>query len=70
MDRVYPMLYHNFYNEGIHRVAFATEQGVSDLKGKATALISGVYVPAHTPEQLPELIQNVRVKRGCWNYLF
>lgn len=62
VDRVYPMLYHNFYNEGIDWVGFATAQGVQDLKGKNTDLSAGVYVPALKPEELPQLIQSVREK--------
>jgi hypothetical protein len=56
------MLYHNFYNEGIDWVSFATAQGVADLKGKNTALSAGVYVPALQPEELPQLIQRVKAE--------
>lgn len=62
VDRVYPMLYHNFYNEGTDWVSFATAQGVADLKGKNTALSAGVYVPALQPEELPQLIQRVKAE--------
>ena len=62
MDRVYPMLYHNFYNEGIDWVSFATAQGIADLKGKNTELSAGVYVPALQSKELPQLIQHVKAE--------
>ncbi len=62
IDRVYPMLYHNFYNEEIDWIGFATAQGIADLKDKNTTLSSGVFVPALTPEEIPELIRMVKSK--------
>ncbi len=45
IDRVYPMIYHGFYNEEIDWIGFATAQGVKDLKDKDTELSTGVYLP-------------------------
>ena len=45
IDEVYPMIYHNFYNEGINWVGFATQQGVTDLKGRITKVNTGIYIP-------------------------
>ncbi|WP_291865508.1 hypothetical protein [Maribacter sp.] len=52
VDAVLPMIYNNFYNEEIDWIGYATKQGVADLKGKNTALHTGVYVPPMTPEEL------------------
>jgi len=46
IDRVYPMIYHGFYNEETDWIGFATSQGVKDLKGKNTELSTGVYMPS------------------------
>lgn len=57
IDEVYPMIYHNFYNEGLNWIAFATKQGVSDLKAKETKLNTGIYIPGiESKEQLKEAI--------------
>ncbi|WP_188651311.1 putative glycoside hydrolase, partial [Yeosuana aromativorans] len=57
IDEVYPMIYHNFYNEGLDWIAFATKQGVSDLKAKETKLNTGIYIPGiESKEQLKEAI--------------
>lgn len=60
VDRVYPMLYHNFYKEPLEWIGFATQQGVNDLKAKQTVLSSGVYVPAIEPSEIPKLIHMVK----------
>lgn len=46
IDRVYPMIYHGFYDEEIDWIGFATKQGVEDLKGKTTELSTGIYLPS------------------------
>ena len=57
IDKVYPMIYHGFYNEEIDWIGFATAQGVSDLKGMNTELSTGVYLPPFTSgEELKEAI--------------
>jgi uncharacterized lipoprotein YddW (UPF0748 family) len=45
IDEVYPMIYHNFYNEGLDWLAFATKQGVEDLKGRNIGLNTGIFIP-------------------------
>lgn len=56
IDRVYPMIYHNFYNEETDWVGFATRQSVEDLEGKSTELYTGIYVPPVDADQLKEAI--------------
>ncbi len=57
IDEVYPMIYHNFYNEGLNWIGFATKQGVTDLKAKETKLNTGIYIPGfESKEQLKEAI--------------
>lgn len=46
IDEVYPMIYHGFYNEEVDWVAYATKQGVIDLKGKNVGVNTGLYLPA------------------------
>ncbi|GET45655.1 family 10 glycosylhydrolase [Capnocytophaga felis] len=60
IDRVYPMIYHNFYNEETDWVGFATRQGVEDLKNNNTELHTGIYVPPISAEQLREAIQHAK----------
>ncbi|MDO4781730.1 MAG: putative glycoside hydrolase [Capnocytophaga felis] len=57
IDRVYPMIYHNFYNEETDWVGFATRQGVEDLKNNNTELHTGIYVPPISVEELRKAIQ-------------
>jgi hypothetical protein len=51
IDEVYPMIYHNFYNEGTDWIGFATQQGVTDLKGTKTKVNTGIYIPGVTSEE-------------------
>ncbi len=60
IDAVLPMIYHNFYNEDIDWIGFATKQGVSDLEGKNTELHSGVFIPSMTGEDLLEAIDQAK----------
>ena len=54
LDKVYPMLYQNFYKENINWIGFATKQGVSDVDFQ---LISGLYSPAlKNPKDLERAI--------------
>ena len=54
LDKVYPMLYQNFYRENINWIGFATKQGVSDVD---FPLISGLYSPAlKNPKDLERAI--------------
>lgn len=52
IDVVLPMIYNNFYNEGVDWVGFATQQGVKDLEGRNTELHTGLYVPELSSEDL------------------
>lgn len=57
IDEVLPMIYHNFYNEELDWIGYATAQGVSDLQGKKTKLNTGLYLPDMKPEDLKKAIQ-------------
>jgi uncharacterized lipoprotein YddW (UPF0748 family) len=57
IDEVYPMIYHNFYNEEIDWIGYATKQGVSDLKDTKIRINTGVYIPGlKSEEELKEAI--------------
>lgn len=56
IDRVYPMIYHNFYNEETDWVGFATKQGIEDINGKQTELHTGIYVPPISADELKKAI--------------
>lgn len=60
VDRVYPMIYHNFYNEEVDWVGFATQQGVEDMKGKETELHTGIYVPPISAQELKQAIEHAK----------
>lgn len=60
IDMVLPMIYNNFYNEGSDWIKFATQQGISDLKGKNTQLHTGLYIPEMTDDDLAKAIQTVK----------
>lgn len=61
VDRVYPMVYHHFYNENLDWIGFATQQGVADLVSTKTELSTGVFVPAIDPDEIPQVIKMVKV---------
>lgn len=57
IDEVYPMIYHNFYNEEINWIGYATKQGVTDLEGKQTQINTGIYIPGlQSEEELKQAI--------------
>lgn len=60
IDVVLPMIYHNFYDEEIDWIGFATAQGVKDLKGTSTELHTGLYLPAMDAEELQKAINEAR----------
>lgn len=74
LDIVLPMIYHNFYEENMNWIEFATEQGVNELKGRMP-LFTGLYIPALSPEELKIAIENAKnagAKGVCffeWNSL-
>ncbi|WP_271766597.1 glycoside hydrolase family 10 protein [Aquimarina algiphila] len=57
VDEVLPMIYHNFYNEEVDWIGFATRQGVKDLEGKETKLHTGIYLPPMSAEDVAKAIQ-------------
>ena len=60
IDVVLPMIYHNFYNEEIDWIGYATGQGVKDLKGKNTQLHTGIFVPNMKPAELKSALELAR----------
>ncbi|MEO1485553.1 MAG: putative glycoside hydrolase [Bacteroidota bacterium] len=57
IDVVLPMIYNNFYEEGVDWVGYATKQGVTDLKAKNVELHTGLYVPEMSAKDLKAAIQ-------------
>ncbi|WP_109098589.1 putative glycoside hydrolase [Aquimarina sp. AU58] len=57
VDEVLPMIYHNFYNEEVDWIGFATKQGVNDLQGKQTKLHTGIYLPPMSADDVSKAIQ-------------
>lgn len=57
IDAVLPMIYHNFYNEELDWIGFATGQGVSDLSDRQTELHTGLYLPSIPADQLTEAME-------------
>lgn len=57
IDEVLPMIYHNFYNEEVDWIGFATGQGVQDLAAKDVKLNTGVFVPELNPEEIKEAVK-------------
>ena len=64
IDAVLPMIYHNFYNEEIDWIGYATQQGVNDLKLNNTQLHTGLFIPELTPDELRQAINEAR-KNGA-----
>lgn len=60
IDEVFPMIYHNFYNEELDWIGFATQQGVKDLETTDTKLHTGVFVPGITPKEMEVVIRQAR----------
>lgn len=56
VDKVLPMIYHNFYNEEIDWIGYATGEGVKDLKNSKTELHTGIYVPDMSVSDLEKAI--------------
>ena len=60
LDFVFPMVYHNFYQENINWIGFATEQGVNDVE---FPLYSGLYMPGFdSAEEFEAAIRLVKEK--------
>jgi len=62
VDEVFPMIYHNFYNEEVDWIGFATQQGIQDLAGKPTKLHTGIYVPPMSAKDVAIAIQLAKEK--------
>lgn len=56
IDAVLPMVYHNFYNEELDWIGYATAQGVADLNFREVELHTGIFIPSLTGDQLAEAI--------------
>lgn len=59
LDAVFPMIYHNFYLEGVDWIGRAAREGVQALEGR-TPLYAGLFVPRLTPEELRRAIDLTR----------
>lgn len=57
LDAAFPMVYPNFYDEGMDWVETSTRKGVQDLKGRIP-LITGLYVPKIPEEEFPIAVEN------------
>ena len=64
VDAVLPMIYHNFYNEELDWIGFATRQGVEDLQGKNVSLHTGIYLPPLNGHELAKAIKYA-IKNGA-----
>ncbi len=57
IDAVLPMIYHNFYNEELDWIGYATKQGVKDLRSKNVELHTGVFIPEMNAEEVGQAIR-------------
>ncbi|KPK79725.1 MAG: hypothetical protein AMS25_11575 [Gemmatimonas sp. SM23_52] len=55
LDAVFPMIYHNFYQEDLAWIGEATREGVAALPAE-TPLYSGLYLPSLTPAELAHAV--------------
>ena len=53
LDAFFPMIYHEFYEEGVPWIGTATAEGVAALPAD-TPLYSGLYLPSLSPNELAE----------------
>lgn len=59
VDAVFPMIYHNFYEEDVEWIGRATREGVAALNGRVP-LYAGVFLPRLTPGELARGVSLVR----------
>lgn len=60
LDAAYPMIYNNFYREGINWIGFATEQGINDV---GFPIHAGLFAPAlEDPQDLEKVLRLVKAK--------
>ncbi len=55
LDAFFPMIYHEFYEEGIPWIGAATAEGVASLASD-TPLYSGLYLPSLSPDMLADAV--------------
>ena len=60
VDVVLPMIYHNFYNEEIDWIGYATRQGIQDLQSRSIELHTGIYLNETSGEELETAIELAR----------
>jgi uncharacterized lipoprotein YddW (UPF0748 family) len=59
LDAFFPMLYHEFYNEGLDWIGRATREGLAALP-PGTPLYPGLFLPSLSPDQLAEAVRIAR----------
>ncbi len=60
LDKVFPMIYHSFYNEGLNWIKRSTASGVNDIANRFT-LHTGLFMPAlQKGTQLQKAVQRSR----------
>lgn len=55
LDAVFPMMYHNYYEEDVKWIEKVTREGVDGIKGDFP-IFSGLFIPALSPGELPEAV--------------
>jgi hypothetical protein len=70
VDRVFPMMYHPAYDEGVPWIGESVREGVEALRGSGTELNAGLYLSALDPPVLAEAIRMARVEEACGFSLF
>jgi uncharacterized lipoprotein YddW (UPF0748 family) len=58
LDAVFPMMYHNFYEEDIAWLEEAVKEGENALKGRFP-LYAGLFIPAINPPEMPGAVRYV-----------
>jgi uncharacterized lipoprotein YddW (UPF0748 family) len=59
VDAVFPMLYHNFYQQDVAWIGRAAREGVVALKGRVP-LYAGLFLPRLEPAQLARAVSLAR----------
>jgi uncharacterized lipoprotein YddW (UPF0748 family) len=59
LDAVFPMIYHNYYDQELTWIAKATKEGKMTLADRV-ALYSGVFIPSIPAEDLRSVVKGVR----------
>lgn len=57
LDAVFPMIYHSYYAKPTAWIEQATKEGVEALGGRCP-LYSGLFIPALSPEELPQAVDH------------